>query len=136
MAFAVDRNIIGREFDRSTHPPVTTAEIRDYAAAYGESVGAGDDVEAPPTFPVSLRSRHFMPPELHHVGRAGFDAGKDMELGAPVRTGDVLTSVSVVHDIYEKTGRSGTMNFIVFRTTVTNHRNEMVAIIDQKMMFR
>jgi hypothetical protein len=41
-----------------------------------------------------------------------------------------------VHDIYEKTGRSGTMNFIVFRTTVTNQRNEMVAIIDQKMMFR
>ena len=136
MAIAVDRKIIGKEFDRSTHPPVSAAEIRAYAEACGETAPAGDDIEASPTFTVSLRSRHFMPPELFHVGRAGFDAGKDMELGAPVRVGDVLTSVSVVHDIYEKTGRSGTMNFIVFRTTVTNQRNEMVAITDQKMMFR
>lgn len=136
MPFTVDRSIIGREFDRSTHPPVSAAEIRKYAAACGETVADGDDPVAPATFTLSLRSRHFMPPELAHVGRSGFDAGKDMELGAPVRVGDVLTSFSVVHDIYEKTGRSGTMNFIVFRTTVTNQRDEMVAIIDQKMMFR
>jgi hypothetical protein len=41
-----------------------------------------------------------------------------------------------VHDVYEKTGRSGTMVFIVFRTAVTNQRGEMVAVVDQKMMFR
>jgi acyl dehydratase len=136
MALAIDRSIIGKEFDHTKHRPVTTAEIRAYAEACGEELGADDTVAAPTTFPLSLRMRHFMPPELLQVGRAGFDAGKDMELGAPVRAGDVLTSVSVVHDIYEKTGRSGTMNFIVFRTTVTNQRDEMVAIIDQKMMFR
>jgi len=28
------------------------------------------------------------------------------------------------------------MTFIVFRTTVTNQRNEMVAVVDQQMMFR
>lgn len=136
MALTVDRSIIGKEFDRSTHPPVSHAEISEYATACGEPVDTAESVVAPPTFPVSLRSRHFMPPELYHVGRNGFDAGKDMELGVSVRSGDVLTSVSIVHDIYEKTGRSGTMNFIVFRTTVTNQRNEMVAVIDQKMMFR
>jgi hypothetical protein len=41
-----------------------------------------------------------------------------------------------VHDVYEKTGRSGTMVFIVFRTTLTNQRGEMVAVVDQKMMSR
>jgi len=41
-----------------------------------------------------------------------------------------------VHDIYEKTGRTGSMNFIVLRTVVTNQRGESVATIDQKMMFR
>jgi hypothetical protein len=136
MAIAVDRSIIGKEFDHRVHPPVTAEEIRAYAEAYGDRVESGEAMVAPPTFPVSLRSRHFMPPELHHVGRNGFDAGKDIELGVPVRVGDVLTSVSAVHDIYEKTGRSGTMNFIVFRSTVTNQHNEMVAIVDQRMMFR
>ena len=53
-----------------------------------------------------------------------------------MRVGDVLTAVSTVHDIYEKTGRSGSMYFIVLRTVVTNQRHEQVAIIDQKMMFR
>lgn len=136
MATTVDRNIIGREFDRTTTPPVSAEEIRAYADACGERIREGDPLEASPTFTVSLRSRHFMPPELMHVGRAGFDAGKDLEFGVPVRVGDVLTSVSVVHDIYEKTGRSGTMNFIVLRTTVTNQRGEIVAVADQKMMFR
>ena len=92
---------------------------------------------APPTFAVSLRGKHFMPREMpRNLGRNGFDAGKDIEIGAPIRPGDVLTASSTVHDIYEKTGRSGTMVFIVFRTTVTNQRGETVAVVDQKMMFR
>jgi len=127
------------EFDRTTFEPITAAEIREYAAACGEVNPAytGEvDLVAPPTFAVRLRGRHFMPKELHGLGRNGFDAGKDMELGDPIRPGDVLTAVSVVHDVYEKTGRSGTMNFIVFRTTVTNQDEKMVAIIDQRMMFR
>src|SRR5262249_58189054 len=107
------------------------------AAASGEGRPTGDaELVAPPTFVVRLRGRHFMPASLAQFGRAGFDAGKDIELGAPIRVGDVLTASSTVHDIYEKTGRSGTMAFIVLRTTVTNQRNERVAIIDQKMMFR
>ena len=78
-----------------------------------------------------------MPREMpRNLGRNGFDAGKDIEIGAPIRPGDVLTASSTVHDIYEKTGRSGTMVFIVFRTTVTNQDGAMVAVVDQKMMFR
>ena len=71
-----------------------------------------------------------------NLGRNGFDAGKDIEIGAAVAPGDVLTATSTVHDVYEKTGRTGTMTFIVFRTTVLNQRQETVAIVDQKMMFR
>ena len=142
MAVQFDRSVIGREFDRTTFPPVTADDIREYAAASGETNPRYTDeaprggMVAPPTFPVSLRGRHFMPKELHNIGRGGFDAGKDIELGEPVRPGDVLTAVSIVHDVYEKTGRTGTMTFIVFRTTVTNQRQEMVAVVDQRMMFR
>ena len=134
MALEFDRSIIGSEFDRTVFDPVTQEEVREYGEASGEPSAA--DSVAPPTFVVRLRGRRFMPANLPNLGRAAFDAGKDIEFGVPVRVGDVLTAVSTVHDIYEKTGRSGSMAFLVLRTVVTNQRNEPVAVIDQRMMFR
>ena len=137
MAFEFDRSIIGSEFDRTVFDPVTTEEIEAYVAACGEGPAAGTDFVAPPTFVVRLRGRRFMPASLPpSLGRQGLDAGKDIKFGVPIRVGDVLTAVSTVHDIYEKTGRSGRMAFLVLRTLVTNQRAEHVAVIDQKMMFR
>ena len=134
---AIDRSIVGQEFDRSTFEPITPEEIMDYRAASGEpSATAAAETTAPPTFVVRMRGNRFMPANLGNLGRNGFDAGKDIEFGVPIRAGDVLTAVSTVHDLYEKTGRSGRMTFIVLRTTLTNHRGEQVAVIDQKMMFR
>jgi acyl dehydratase len=144
MSFTIDRAMVGSEFDHTEFPPISEEQILAYAAAYGETSplytdpaaaarGPHGGLIAPPTFAVSLRGKHFMP---RNSGRNGFDADKDIEIGAPVRPGDVLTASSTVHDIYEKTGRSGTMVFIVFRTTVTNQRGETVSVVDQKMMFR
>lgn len=142
MSRVIDRTMVGQEFDHTVFPPVTAAQIRAYAAAYGETntrwTSAADGaLVAPPTFALSLRGRHFMPKHLPaNLGRNGFDAGKDIEIGAPICVGDVLTASSTVHDVYEKTGRTGTMTFIVFRTAVTNQRGDSVAVVDQKMMFR
>ena len=135
MAVRFDRSIIGSEFDHTVQDPVTQQDIDEYVAVAGEpSPAAGT---APPTFVVSLRSKHFLPANMpKDLGRSGFDAGKDIEFGVPIRVGDVLTTISTLHDIYEKTGRTGTMAFMVLRTVVTNQRNEPVAVIDQKMMFR
>ncbi len=138
MAVDIDRSVIGCEFDHTVLDPIAEEDIREYIAATGEthplSTPAG--LIAPPTFVVRVRGRRFMPASMAHLGRAGLDAGKDIELGAPIRPGDVLTASGTVHDIYEKTGRSGTMSFIVLRTTVTNQHGEQVAVIDQRMMFR
>jgi acyl dehydratase len=148
MAVPIDRSMVGQEFDRTVFPPVTSEQIVAYARAYGETnllytdenaarKGPHGGLVAPPTFVFRLRGKHFMPKQLPKgIGRDGFDAGKDVEFHAPVRPGDVLTTATTVHDIYEKTGRSGGMTFLVFRTTVTNQKQETVAIIDQKMMFR
>jgi len=142
MSVPVDRSVVGEEFDYTEFPPITAAQIRAYADAYGErnrQWTAAPDAElvAPPTFALSLRGKHFMPKHLpRNLGRNSFDAGKDIEIGAPVRPGDVLTARSTVHDVYEKTGRTGTMTFVVFRTSVSNQRGDLVAVVDQKMMFR
>ena len=140
MSLEIDRSIVGEEFDHTVFDPVKREDICEYIAASGEGELPADDrdeVLAPPTFVVRLRGKRFMPANLpENLGRTGFDAGKDIEFGVPVRVGDVLTASSTVHDIYEKTGRSGSMKFLVLRTVVTNQREQQVAVIDQKMMFR
>lgn len=139
MPLEFDRSIIGSEFDRTVQNPVRTEEIIEYIAASGEPPPAsGGDTEliAPPTFVVRMRGRRFMPPNLGNLGRSAFDAGKDIEFGAPIRAGDVITSVSTIHDIYEKTGRTGSMVFLVVRTVTTNQHGQQVAVIDQQMMVR
>jgi hypothetical protein len=137
----IDRAIVGQEFDRTTFPAVTAVQIVAYAAACGETdprwTQPAADMVAPPTFALSLRGKHFVPKNMPlNLGRNSFDAGKDIEMGVDIVPGDVLTAISTVHDIYEKTGRSGSMTFVVFRTTVCNQRQETVAVVDQKMMFR
>jgi len=147
MSVTVDRTMVGQEFDHTVFEPITAEQMVEYARAYGETNpifvdeaaaarGPYGGLIACPTFVFRLRGKHFMPRQMHAFGRNSFDAGKDIELGVPIRPGDVLTGSSTVHDVYEKTGRSGTMVFIVFRTTLTNQRGEMVAVVDQKMMSR
>jgi acyl dehydratase len=65
-----------------------------------------------------------------------FDAGKDIEFGVPIRPGDRVTVVSTLHELYEETGRSGSMVFVVVRFTMTNQRGERVAVVDNRMMYR
>jgi acyl dehydratase len=135
----IDRSIIGEEFDHTIFDPVRREDILEYMAATGETeppAHAAAELLAPPTFVVRLRGRRFMPASLPKDLRIGMDAGKDIEFGVPVRIGDVLTVSSTVHDIFEKTGRTGSMKFLVLRTVVTNQRDQLVAVMDQKMMFR
>jgi hypothetical protein len=142
MAFAVDPKLLGREFDRTDYGPVTEDELIAYARAVGETtpcyVEPGPNLVAHPTFCVRYKSRKFYPDDLPTQidFRRGFDAGKDIELGVPVRAGDTIHVSSAVHELYEKTGRSGTMAFIVIRFTMTNQRGETVALIDNRFLHK
>ena len=102
----IDRSMVGQEFDHTVFPPVTEEQILAYARAYGETNplytdataatrGPHGGLIAPPTFVVSAcAASTSCPSELpKELGRDGFDAGKDVELGVPVRPGDVLTDV-------------------------------------------
>lgn len=137
----IDPALIGREFERSVSPPITAERMIRYARACGETdpryVDEGADLVAAPTFAVTLRREKFVPDGVPlDLMYRGMDAGKDIELGVPVRAGDVLTAVGSLHDVYDKTGRTGKLRFLVLRMSVTNQRGEMVAVVDQKMMFR
>ena len=137
----IDRDLIGREFDRSRSKPVTAEQMIRYAKASGETdpryTEDGPDLVGAPTFPITIRRETYLPKELPiEIMRRGMDAGKEVQLGVAVRVGDVLTGVGSMHDVYDKTGRSGKLRFLVLRMVLTNQRDEMVAVIDQKLMFR
>jgi acyl dehydratase len=142
MPFAVDPSIIGQEFDRASYGPVTAEELIAFAKALGETrpeyVQPGPDLRGHPTFCVHYKGTKFYPQNLPKTinVRTGFDAGKDLEIGEPVRPGDTVDVRCTLHEIYEKTGRSGSMIFVVIRFTMTNQRGEMVAVIDNRFMHR
>ena len=142
MTLDFDRTIIGEEFDRCETPPVTAAELIDFAKALGETrpeyTQPGPNLVGHPTYCVTYKGTKFFPDNLplQFRARMSFDAGKDLELGVPVRPGDQVTVVSTLHDVYEKTGRTGSMYFVVVRFGLTNQRGELVANVDSRFMYK
>jgi acyl dehydratase len=141
-----DTSWIGKEFDRYTYQ-VTKEEIVEFAQAIGETNPLYTDeayakttpyggLIAPPTFSVVFRSRANMPDLQLNYGKRGFDGGKECLFYTLVRPGDIITGVDRIAEVYEKTGRSGSMIFIVRESALTNQRGEKVAIIRQSLIRR
>jgi hypothetical protein len=59
-------------------------------------------------------------------------AGIDVEYLTPIRAGDSLTTISQIKEIYEKTGRSGPMVFIVISSSLRKQNGEVAARIDYR----
>lgn len=139
LPLGLDPAILGTVFDECVFEPVTAEEIREFADSVGDPHPAyrSENPIAPPTFVIRFRGPRFTHPALPSEAlRRGFAGGNDFELGAPVRPGDVITTTNVLQDLYEKTGRTGTMVFVVTRQTMVNQRGERVAVIDSPFMIR
>jgi len=142
MPLDIDPSVLGREFDRAEHVPVTAEALISFALALGETnpcyIQAGPELIAHPTYCVRFKGNKFFPDTLPETlrFRMSFDAGKDIALGTPIRPGDVITIVSTLHEVYEKTGRTGSMIFVVVRFTMTNQRSEQVAVVDNRFMYK
>ncbi len=61
-------------------------------------------------------------------GRRGLNGGQRNRYFAPIRAGDVITSVVRLVDAYEKEGRLGTMMFLIDEARWTNQRGELVRL--------
>lgn len=142
MPPVIDPALLGRVFDETDFGPVTADELIAFARALGETaacyVEPGPELRAHPTFCVRFRGRKGFPDDFpaHLLGHMSFDAGKDIALGDPICPGDTVRVASSVHQIYEKTGRSGTMTFVVVRFAMTNQRGQHLATIDNRLMYR
>jgi acyl dehydratase len=142
-----DPAIINKVFEQTDPVEVKREMIANFCASLGETnplytddeaakKGPYGGVVAPPSFAVTFRNgRHFFE-HVPRYGKRGFDAGKDVEFVAPIRPGDKISLSSAVKEIYEKTGRTGTMVFVVIRSTLNNQNGESVAHIDHRFMNR
>jgi hydroxyacyl-ACP dehydratase HTD2-like protein with hotdog domain len=130
---------IGQEFDLSTFNVEAERMV-----AWAEAVSETDtrftdpdhpDFQAHPNFTAHLVSNRVLPEDFPQIGGPrGIDGGKAVEAHRPIRAGDVLEASTTIADIYTKTGRSGTMIFIVQRMSFVNQDQEPVSTVDWRMI--
>ncbi len=135
------RRFVGVEFD-TAQVEVSAEEALGFAEACGEtdprfSDPAHPDYQAPPTFTARFHGTRAMPEDfpLGDMGQT-FDGGKCVTPHAPLRIGDTLIATSQIADIFEKTGRSGTMTFIVHRMKFHTEDGTHVSTVDWKLIRR
>jgi len=135
-----DRSDIGK-----VGKPVTirieAGKIREFAKSikdqnplyYNENEAKAEigGVMPPPTFLMTLahwdngEGRPHVEMDLRRV----LHGEQEFEYLKPIYAGDVLTAVTKVTDVFEKTGgRGGTMTFVVMDTEFSNQKGEKVAI--------
>lgn len=90
---------------------------------------ADDELLAPPMLVAVFAN--FDEPEdlaLKFEGH-NYMAGQYIEPMAPIKAGDALTCTAQVTNVYQKTGRSGPMAFVVIEHSFVNQRGEKVAVV-------
>lgn len=131
----------GTVFD-SVEVEARAEDMLGFARACGETDprytdATHPDFQAPVNFASKYHGARMLPEDFPEFDpRIMIDAGKAVIWHAPIRAGDVLTARSQLYDIYEKTGRSGTMLFLVHRMQFGNQRNELTTTVDWKLILR
>jgi acyl dehydratase len=142
-----DTSAVGRVFENATPMRVTDEMIRDFCFAIGERNPLDADGEAAgggrddgPVAPLSMAAVFGDADNIfQHLPQLDTNrllASMEVEFLGRIRSGDSITLTSRVKDVYEKTGRTGAMIFVVVSSTLKNQNGEVVAQIDNRFMLR
>jgi hypothetical protein len=106
---------------------VEAGALRRFAEAIGDS-NPRWRMEAPPTFLVGLVPEfETQLVEAEEYGRGWLNGGNRFELFEPAKVGDRITVTGKVVEVYEKTGSSGSLLFIIFESEYINQYGRMIA---------
>jgi acyl dehydratase len=136
-------DVKGKEYAPFT-VTVERGKIKEFARAIGDlspfylddAVGRASewgDIVAPPTFAITFRDENADTGVM--LRDLGVDIGRilhgeqEFEHYRPIRPGETYLCRTRVSDIYEKSGRSGPMAFVVREMTVTDGENEIVCLV-------
>jgi acyl dehydratase len=111
-------------------PPVSATVEAGHLKRFAEAIGDPNPRwldEAPPTYLVALAPTSYHLPEAEEYGKGWLNGGNRFEHLEPVHVGDRITATGKVADVYEKSGGSGTLLFIVFETEYVNQHGRTVA---------
>jgi hydroxyacyl-ACP dehydratase HTD2-like protein with hotdog domain len=98
------------------------------------SVPDAAPLDAPPTFCLSLYNGMTPRVELRDHLFAMY-GGHDIELHRPIRAGDVLHVRARITDVYEKSGRSGSLTVVVREVCMRDGGGaEVVRIIERQIV--
>jgi len=145
-AVELDETVIGQEVHAGSLE-VTLESIANYCealeetnplytdAAWAEREGPYGTIVAPPGILNTAKLRPGPDPQVR-FGDQSFMAGSRLETFAPIRPGDTIEAHTQVKEVYEKTGRSGRMVFIVRRTRYANQDGLDVAATENSVVQR
>lgn len=133
-------NYLNLEFDRKDFE-LDPEKVTTVARMSGETLPQfcdpeHPDFQAPPAFVASLVSGRHLPVDFPKIGGVPMDGGKAVTILKPVRPGTSLTGKTHLHDIYDKSGRSGRMIFLVSRMELFDENGEHVATSDSRQVIR
>lgn len=94
------------------------------------------DFQATPAYIASLAGSRHLPIDFPNLGGIPMDGGKAVTCLAPVKPGIPLTGRTHLHEIYDKSGRSGRMVFVVSRMEIYDPDGNHVATSDSRMVIR
>ena len=128
------------EFDRAGFVLEADTSVK-VAKAYGETRPEFIDPSHPDfqaCLPIlaSLASGRRLPIDFPSLGGISMDGGKAVNSIAPVKLGVPLTGRTHLHDIYAKSGRSGTMVFLVSRMQLYDDEGTHLASTDSRQVIR
>jgi acyl dehydratase len=132
-----DRSVLGVESSPISYE-IEKGAIRKFAEAIGDEDPIYYDeqaaqalgfksIVAPPTCLCTFRAQEL--PDLKiQFGRVRLNGGNEYEYFQPIYAGDTISVTAKYADVAERTGRTGSMVFIITELTYRNQRGEVVAI--------
>ena len=145
-AVEMDDTVIGQEVHVGSLA-ITLETIADYCealeetnplytdATWAEREGPYGGIVAPPGILNTAKLRPGPDPQVR-FGDQSFMAGSRLETFNPIRPGDTIEAYTQVKEVYEKTGRSGRMVFVVRRTRYANQDGVDVAATEASVVQR
>ena len=149
--FDYDRSVVGVDVELGSLT-LTPKLVAEYCEAVGETNPLYTDEAAAKsgpygalTAPPAMLAALTFGPSM--MGGSGLDAkvkfgntqmfaGSRLETFAPARVGDTITAHVQVKEVFPKTGRSGTMLFVVHRTSYVNQDGVQVAANERSIVHR
>ena len=140
MPIQINKGVIGKEFSPYT-VTVERGKIKEFARTIGDlnpcylddrvgQVSEWGDVIAPPTFATTFRDEASAGAFLTELGidiSRVLHGEQEFEIFRQITPGETFVCRSKVLDVYEKTGKSGPMAFVVRETSITDRTNKIVA---------